>query len=303
MRAAAVRRFKGPVELLELPEPSPRPGELRVTLRAAGMNPFDWKIADGALSPGRPHVFPLVLGVDGAGVVSATGDGTPRFRLGDRVVGSFLHDPVGIGTYAESAVVPASNCVVALDGGFDLSVAAALPTAGMAALQSVDLLGVPSGGRVVLVGAAGGVGSFALQLARSRGWRVVAVARPAAHERLRALGAAETIAPEDGQALGGALEGLIDLVSDRNGFAQWARRLRPGSVAVSSVGAATPVEGLRTVSLDMQPNVADLERLVSAVREGTLTVPVARRIRLDDAPAAVEESRAGRSVGKTVIGL
>ncbi len=309
MRAAAVRKFRAPVEVLDLPAPPPEAGEVEVRIEAAGMNPFDWKIADGGLE-GRPHVFPLVLGVDGCGVVERVGAGVRGFRAGDRVVGSFLHDPVGVGTYAERSRVPERNALVRVPESVAPDAAAALPTAGMTALQALDSLAIAPGGHLLIVGASGGVGSFAVQLAHARGLLVTAVARAASHERLRSLGARDTLEPipggPDGRTQppnGVAFEGLLDLVSDRNGYARWCAWLRPGAAAASSVGAAHPLPGLRPVAIDMQPSARDLGRLLAEVEAGRLAPAIERRIRLEQVPAAIAESRAGRSSGKTVIVL
>jgi NADPH2:quinone reductase len=304
MRAVAVRRFGGPVELVEIPAPSPAAGEVAVRIEAAGMNPFDWKIADGAMRERRPHVFPLVLGVDGAGVVESQGEGASRFRPGDRIAGSFLHTPVGVGTYAEHTAVPETNCIVALPSGFSARDAAALPTAGMTALQSLDRLSVPAGGSVLIVGASGGVGSIAVSLARARGWTVVAAARTTSHERLRRLGAADTLEIEDGPLPpppGRSVDGLLDVASPPSAFEAWARWLKPGGSAVSTIGSARPLPGKQTVSISMEPSADDLRRLIAEVERGALKVPLERTIRLEDAPGAVQESRAGRASGKTVI--
>ncbi len=310
MRAAAVRSFRAPVELLELPVPSPGPNEVAVRLEAAGMNPFDWKIADGALEGRRPHVFPLVLGVDGCGVVERVGEKAKRFRVGTRVAGSFLHDPVGVGTYAEHTVAPETNALAEVPPGVEPGAAAALPTAGLAALDAIERLGLSEGRKLLIVGASGGVGSFAIQLARSRGASVVVAARPASHARLRSLGASGAIAPEAWdsakveQLAGPAgFDGLLDLVSDSQQFARWARWLRPGAVAATTVGATDPGRGVRRVAIDMRPSSRGVEELLAEVVRGTLVVPVERTISLDEVPQAVGESRAGRASGKTVIAL
>lgn len=308
MRAAAVRAFRAPVEVMDLPPPEPHAGEVGVRIEAAGMNPFDWKIADGTFEGRRPHVFPLVLGVDGCGVVERVGAGVRTFTAGDRVVGSFLSDPVGRGTYAERSVVPESNAVVRVPAGLPPKLAAAVPTAGMTAVQSLDALGVSRGDRILLVGASGGIGSFAVQLARSRGVEVVAVARRASHERLLRLGAFAVIEPtavdsEELRELSGAagLDGLLDVASDAAGFALWARALKPGAAAASTIGAATPTPGYRAVAIDMQPSSRDLARLFAEVGRGAVTIPLERSIRLEDVPGAIAESRGGRSLGKTVV--
>jgi NADPH:quinone reductase-like Zn-dependent oxidoreductase len=106
MRAVAVSRFHAPPERMDLPAPPAGRGELLVRVAFAGMNPLDWKIGEGFYEGSRPHLFPLILGVDAAGTVEAVGATVARFRVGDPVFGQFLHSPVGTGTYAELTPVP-----------------------------------------------------------------------------------------------------------------------------------------------------------------------------------------------------
>lgn len=310
VRAVAVRSFGGLPELMELPDPSPGPGELLVRLESAGINPFDWKIADGILKDRRPHVFPLVLGVDGAGTIEATGPGVRRFRAAERIFGQYLHDPVGRGTYAERVVVPESNALARIPEGLAGGAAAALPTAGMAALDALDRLELSPGRSLVIVGASGGIGSYAVPLAAKAGIRVIAVARSASHARLRSLGAERAVDIAGASPLDEVralypqgVDGLMDVASDRAGFARWAEAVRAGGSAASTVYAATPHPKVRTINVDLQPSAALLERLARAVTEGSVKPPVERTIRLAEAPAVVAEGRAGRLVGKTVIDL
>jgi len=305
-----VREFGAMPELLDLPVPAPAPGEVRVRLEGAGINPFDWKIADGALKGHRRHVFPLVLGVDGAGTVDAVGEGVSRFRAGDRVFGQFLHDPVGTGTYIEKAVVPETNAIVPTPSSVSSWEAAALPTAGMTALDALDALGLSSGETLLIVGASGGVGSFVVPLAAAAGIRVVAVARTGSHERLRSIGATETVDASLADPVSAVrairptgVDGLLDVVSDGSTFSRWAMTVRPGGSAATTVHVAGAVPGIRAVNVDLQPRAALLQRLAALVAGGRIRVPLERVIPLAEAPAAVAEGRAGRLSGKTVIRL
>lgn len=312
MRAVAVPKLRDPPRSMEVPAPTERPGEVQVRLSFAGVNPFDWKIADGALSPSRPHTFPLVLGVDGAGTVSAVGAEVRRFRVGDAVFGSFLHDPVGIGTYAELSTAPETNALAAIPEGLRPADAAALPTAGMTALTTIDALGLREGHTLVIVGASGGVGSYAVQIAAQARVRVIAVARPDAHTKLRALGAAEVVDPTRPDlagrlrgALGGPADGLADLMSDRAAFASIASLVRPGGTAASTVGGADEASlataHVRGVNIDMHPSVGLLDRLARMVVDGHVRVPIEAERPLEEAPAVIADVRAGRGRGKTVL--
>jgi NADPH:quinone reductase len=314
MRAIAVREFGGSPELMDLEAPTPETGEVGIRLLAAGINPFDWKIIDGVLKARRPHRFPLILGVDGAGVVDAVGPASRRFRVGDRICGQFLHDPVGTGTYAERTTVPESIGVAPIPSGMDPTSAAALPTAGMTALHALDTLNVPQGGTLLVVGASGGIGSFVTRLASARGLRVTAVARSGSGPRLRSMGAAEVLDYDPDHLLDRArglhpsgVDGLLDVMSNATEFARLAQLVRVGGVAASTTFVAAPEsptpEGVTKVNLDLRPSAELMERLMTEVRSRHLAIPVERRIRLEEAPEAVAESRAGRAQGKTVIVL
>ncbi len=314
MRAVAVREFRAPPEVMTVDVPEPAAGEVAVRMEAAGVNPFDWKIADGVLDGRRPHRFPLVLGVDGAGVVTSVGRSAGRFRVGDRLFGQFLHDPVGIGTYAEVATVPTGIGIAPTPESWSSVEAAAVPTAGMTALAALERAGVGPGGTLAIVGATGGIGTFATALAVAQGVHVLAAVRPEVVDRARGLGA-EWVVPlgtdeavERARALRpNGCDALLDVMDPREAFLRWAGLVRPGGVALSSIYAAPPnaPDGprARLVNLDLQPSSELLDRLVTRLRSSRVRIPVERTIPLEAAPAALAESRTGRLRGKTVIAL
>ncbi|MCX2948540.1 NADP-dependent oxidoreductase [Lentzea sp. NEAU-D7] len=259
MWAIAAADFGAELELVELPAPTPEPGQLLVRLLAASVNPFDRKVVDGMLRDSAPHRFPLVPGTDGAGVVEGSGE---------RIFGTFFRRPVGGGTYAEYVTVPSTNALAPLPEDVDPAVAAALPTAGMTALQLVESLGTAES--VLIVGASGGVGSFAVQIARAAGKRVVPIGRGDS--------------PVEADA-------LIDLVStDRSSFEANAR-YAPLAFNTNYV-SADPAQ-----NFGLKGSRELLERLVSMVRSGDLEVPIARRVPLREATGVF----AGHGPGKTVI--
>lgn len=313
MRAVAVRSFGTPLEAMDLPLPAPGPSELLVRIEASGINPYDWKIVEGILRP-RPHVFPLIAGVDAAGAVVATGTEVRRFRPGDRVFGQFLHDPVGTGTYAEFAPVPERIAIARTPSELRSHEAAALPTAGMAAFDALEQLDLRSGQTLVIVGASGGVGSLATELAAARGVEVWAVARARSVERLRQLGAHEVLDGSDPgwdgplrAARPRGVDGLLDLMSGPVEFSRVLRLVRAGGRAATTVYAAGPElgppPGVEVRTIDLQPSAALLERVSEEVVARHLAVPVERTIALEEAPRALAEVRAGRGTGKTVIAL
>jgi NADPH:quinone reductase-like Zn-dependent oxidoreductase len=193
MRAVAVTGYGATPSLIDIPVPQPGPGKVLIKLRAAGMNPMDGTLASGAWKP-MPAKFPMVLGADGAGVVEKVGEGTSRFTVGDELFGQLLIAPLGsAGTYAEYVAVTEDAPLAAVPSGLDDVVAAALPTAGGAGLALVDSLEPLADKTVLIVGAAGGVGSFATQFAANAGGHVIADTSANDAERMRAYGAVETI--------------------------------------------------------------------------------------------------------------
>jgi len=308
VRAVAVTAFGAIPELVDIPQPEAGPGEVLVRLAAAGVNPFDWKVVDGMLDGKMPHTFPLVLGVDGAGTVAAVGAGVTRFAAGDQVYGQFFHAPVGAGTYAEYVTVPEGQAITAAPASVPASAAAAVPTAGVTALTLLDEVGAGPGQRLLVVGATGGVGSFVTQLAAARGAHVIATASGDGVDRIRGLGAAETVDHHKGSIAGQLADGvdaLIDVVSAAPAFAANAGLVRAGGVAATTVFAAD-VEALaerqvRGVNVNGKPTPELLDLLAAEIDAGRLRVPVETQVPLAEAPEALALSRSGHSRGKTVI--
>lgn len=282
-------------------------------LSAAGLNPVDWKIADGMFGDAMPVAFPLVLGSDGAGEVLAIGDGVRRFTVGDAVFGQFQRPDQGGGSYGELAVTDESRLAHAARS-VTYATSAALPTAGMTAYNLVEETRVTEGTRVLIVGATGGVGTFVTQLAAGRGAEVIATARPAKAELMRTLGAAETVdhtaGPLADQVLAAHPDGvdvLIDMIGGPAEFAGLTRTVRDGGTAVSLIGSADADEltehNLRGFNFVNRPSPQLLEILAGHVDAGRLTVLVGREVALEEAPEALEASRTGRAQGKTVLAV
>jgi NADPH:quinone reductase len=310
MRAIAVSEYGAAPTLTDVPDPRPSPGQVLIKIEAAGMNPMDRTIADGGWKAMMPARFPLVLGADLAGVVEAVGEGARKFRPGDEVYGQLLIAPLGsTGTYAEYVAVSEDAPLARVPTGLNPGVAAALPTAGVTALQIVESLEPLTGKILLMVGAAGGVGSFATQFAASAGAHVIAVARAGAVDRMRAYGAAETIdhaavsVPDVVQRMyPEGIDVLVDVVSDAGGFATLSSLVGPGGTALTTRYVAdTKVlasRGVAGVNFRVAVSSGVLERLANAVVSGRIVVPPITRITLDDVPAL---NRNAHADGKTVI--
>ena len=192
MRAIAKETFGGPMAPIDLPTPEIGDGEVLIRVRAAGINPFDWKVANGALRDRMKHRFPMILGFDAAGVIERIGADVTGFAEGDEVYGYLFKPVIGTGTYAEYVGAPA-NIVARKPVNVGFAEAAALPTPGLTAMDLVDAVEIGVGETVLIVGATGGVGSYATQLAARRGAHVIATARRTDGALVRELGAVETV--------------------------------------------------------------------------------------------------------------
>jgi NADPH:quinone reductase-like Zn-dependent oxidoreductase len=312
MRAVAVRKLGDVPELMDLPKPAPGPGEILVRMRAAGVNPFDWKISDGTAMASDAHVFPLILGVDGAGTVEAVGEGVTRFSINDGVYGQFLHSPVGIGTYAEYSVAPETLGISLSPRGMYDDQAAAVPTPGMTALTAIDKLGLTKGQTLLILGASGGVGSFAVQLASNAGVTVLTSSRGPHGDYLRKLGASRfydasspNLVEDIRRAYSDGLDALLDLAQRGPAFEHTLGVLRPNGIAASTIGAATEAVvaplGFRPMNVNLQPQRELLDRLAKEFTTGRLRIPLDEKLPLAAAPDAIARSRAGTGRGKTVL--
>ena len=311
MRAIAEDEFGGPVTLMNLPIPEIGADEVLIRVRAAGVNPFDWKVADGVLKDEKEHRFPLILGFDAAGVIERVDTDVTRLFEGDEVYGYLSKPVMGMGTYAEHVGAPAA-IVARKPESVGFAEAAALPTPALTAMDLVDAVDLGDGETVLIVGATGGVGSYAVQLAAGRGARVIATARQANEAFVRELGATETIdhtRGDLGEAVRAAhpdgIEAIIDVVSDPEALGRMAGLVKEGGRIASSVSAAD-VESLALRSIEaknisMQPSAQRLEELSWMVDTGEISVRLERTFPLENAREALEESRTGHVRGKIVL--
>jgi NADPH:quinone reductase-like Zn-dependent oxidoreductase len=310
MRAITVSHYGAPPALTEVPDPQPGPGQVLIKVKAAGINPMDRHAADGAWKATMPAIFPMILGFDLAGVVEAAGEGAGKFSVGEEVYGQLKIAPLGsAGTYAEYVAVTEDAPLARIPRGLDRTVAAALPTAGVAALQVAETAGPLAGKTVLIVGAAGGIGSFVTQLAANAGGHLIAVVRADVSERMRAYGAAEMVDHTAGpvpdsvrRAHPDGIDVLIDLASDAEAFAALASLVRAGGTALTTryvadrqALASRKVAGVN-FAVDMSSR--SLERVADAVVAGKIVAPPITLIKLDDVPTLDAKAP---SEGKTII--
>jgi NADPH:quinone reductase len=308
MRAITVSSYGAHPSVTELPTPQAGAGQVLITTRAAGMNPMDMQIAGGGWQDLMPAQFPMVLGADLAGTVAEGGPGAARFAPGDAVFGQLLIPPLGsAGTYAQYVAVGEDAPLARIPAGLDPVTAAALPTAGGAALAIAEALAPLDGKIVLIVGAAGGIGSFLTQLAAQAGAHVDAVAPPAEAGRMTGYGAAETI-DRGAMPLPDAvarthpdgIDVLVDVASDAGQFAALAGHVRPGGTALTTRYVADPQAlaqvGVTGVNFALPMTVPLLDRLASRVAAGSIVPPPITRVRLDDVPAVLGRQTEGKTV-------
>ncbi|MFF3392440.1 NADP-dependent oxidoreductase [Streptomyces sp. NPDC002669] len=288
-----------------LPRPVPGPGQILVAVRAAGMNPTDWKHRAAGLFLNR---LPLVLGWDVSGVVEAVGFGVTLFEPGDEVFG-MLPYPHGVGSHAEYVTGPA-RAFAHKPAGIDHVRAGALPLAALTAHQAVvDTAAVRAGQRVLVHAAAGGVGHLAVQIAKSRGAYVIGTASAPKHDFVRSLGADEVVDYRTTDFRDAARD--IDMVLDPVSGDTRTRSLdvlRPGGVLVSLLPGTDPDEaakaaarGVRVKTLLVEADHAGMNAVAGLAASGSLRVHVEAVFPLADAARAHALGETGRTTGKIVL--
>jgi NADPH:quinone reductase-like Zn-dependent oxidoreductase len=311
MKAFALTAPNAPARVVELPVPDPPADGVLIRIRAASVNGFDVFQANGYLAM-MEHIFPAVIGRDFAGIVEASGSGSADVHIGAETLGFIpgappLHD----GTFAEF-VASSAAVLVPKPAGLSFETAAAIPLAGVTALDSVDAVAISPGDVVVVAGATGGVGSIALQLAVDRGATVLATARTGDEERVvRDLGASDTVDYSAGDTAGAirarypdGITALIDTVNRDAAFQAMAALVRDGGRIATTLGAAD-VEALgagnvRATNVRGTPTPEKLSGLAAAVEKGTLRVRIQQTFSLDSAREALAGFSAG-TLGKIIL--
>jgi NADPH:quinone reductase-like Zn-dependent oxidoreductase len=302
MLAITFSSYGGPevLQLGERPQPEPGPGQVRIAVRAAAVNPFDTKVRRGLFAPGLPASFPSIPGYDVAGVVDAVGAGVEHFAPGDEVLGGSA-----TGAYAEFALADAGS-IVAKPAAVAWDVAGGFDSVARAAKRVLDELGVAEGQTVVINGASGAVGQLAVQLARLRAATVIGTASAANTDRVHDLGAqavvygdglverVRAIAPNGVDrafdvAGRGALPDLVELVGGD-----------PGRVITIADPAAGDV-GVAFSSGQGPGDPSALSTLVDLLAAGQLRLAVQEQFPFSDAAQAQTQSESGHAWGRLVL--
>lgn len=331
MRAYALKHYGGPEGALfmDVPAPAPGPRDILVQVRAAGLNPADFKFRQGKLRAILRPKLPFVLGNELAGEVIAVGSHVTRFRVGDRVFARVAKDRAG--AFAEHACVDEDNAAH-IPQNLDFTAAAAVPLAGLTAVQALrDELGVKPGQRVFISGGAGGVGSFAIQIAKWLGAHVTTTASKRGEALVRSLGCDEVIdyTAQDISSLESRFDAGFDLIGGKT-LDQMFGIMKPGSTIVSVAALPEPQTAIRDLGgrrilsaifwlisygirsrarragiryryLFMHPSGSELSLLAELIEQGQLKVTVDRTYPFAKIAEALDYVESGRAKGKVVV--
>lgn len=331
MRALLLTRYGGPeaAELRTVPRPAPGAGELLVRVRAAGLNPVDFKTRDGKLKVIQRYALPVVMGNELAGTVEAAGAGVIRFAAGDRV---FVRVPKGsMGALADYAVLP-ETVLAAMPPALDFEAAAGVPLAGLTALQALrDELHLKPGSRVFIPGGAGGVGTFAIQIAKWLGAEVTTTASPRGRDLVERLGADVVIdyTKQDFSDHVRDMDGVFDLLGGETLVKSFGV-VKPGATVVSVAALPEPQTALKDLGrgpalaalfwlasyrlraqarrhgaryrfLFMHPSGVELAELGRLIEGGKLEPVIDRIFPFDQVHDAFAYLESGRAKGKVVV--
>lgn len=310
MKAVVFDNFVKPEELqigtVELPEV--KEGELTIRIKAAGVNPVDAAIVQGYMDGFLPHDFPIVPGWDLSGIVEEQGFGARRFDVGDEVYAYARRPVVKQGTFAEYTVIPESY-LSRKPENVSHKEAAGVPLVGLTAYQSLYEAGnLQKDQSVLILGASGGVGSFAVQLAKAKGANVIGVASEKNHSYMQKLGADETIDYKDtdiGQAVTAVKSKGVDLIFDCAGgdtLKQSLPALKNSGKLVSILNKGDDISSdIDFEYVFVEPNAKQLDHLREIIEAGDLNIYISNTFSLEETPRALEDIQNLHTKGKMVI--
>jgi NADPH:quinone reductase-like Zn-dependent oxidoreductase len=306
MKAIRIHNYGRPevLQYEDAPRPKPQVGEVLVRVHAAGVNPIDWKVREGEMKDIWPHTFPLILGWDLSGVVEELGKGVSQFKIGDDVYG--LPDPTRGGANADYIVVRESELALKPKSLHHIR-AAAVPLAALTAWQSLfDAAQLQPEQRVLIHGAAGGVGHFAVQLAKWKGAQVIGTASAKNHEMLYELGADELIdyTQQRFEDVARNIDIVLDTIGDETQERSWSV-LKRGGILVSLIQPPSEDKakklGVRAAIVASHPNGEQLAEISKIIDAGKLAPVIDRILPLSEARRAHELSQSGHTHGKIVL--
>jgi len=306
MRAIRIHNYGGPevLQYEDAPRPKPQAGEVLVRVKAAGVNPIDWKVREGHMKDFWPHKFPLILGWDLSGVVEKVGPRVSQFKRGDEVYS--LPDPTRNGAYADYIVVREPELALKPNSLHHIR-AAAVPLAALTAWQSLfDTAQLQPGQRVLIHAGSGGVGHFAVQFAKWKGAYVFATASTKNQDLLRKLGVDKAIdyTQQRFEEVARNIDIVLDTLGDDTQERSWSV-LKKGGVLVSLVQPPSEERakelGVRAALLGARPNGAQLAEIAKIIDSGKLAPIIDRILPLSEARRAHELSQSGHTHGKIAL--
>ena len=306
MKAIRIHNYGGPevLQYEDAPRPKPQAGEVLIRVHAAGVNPIDWKVREGHMKDFWPHKFPLILGWDLSGVVEELGRGMSRFKIGDEVYS--LPDPTRNGAYADYIVVRESELALKPKSLHHIR-AAAVPLAALTAWQSLfDTAQLQPGQRVLIHAGSGGVGHFAVQLAKWKGAYVFATASTKNQDLLRELGVDQAIdyTQQRFEDVARNIDIVLDTIGGETQERSWSV-LKKDGVLVSLVQPPSEEKakklGVRAAIIGAQPNGAQLTEIAKIIDSGKLAPVINRILPLSEARRAHELSQSGHTHGKIAL--
>lgn len=331
MRAIAYTKYGGPevMDILEFPIPQPGPNEVQVRVAGGGLNPLDYKERDGALKMVLGFNFPAIAGNEFSGVVSAKGSAVSAFNVGDEIICRIQKDRMD--SFSEYVVVPADICAKA-PKSVSLVHAGGLPLAALTALQAFEKMDLKAGEKVLITGGAGGVGQFAIQLAKVRGAIVTTTASPAGFEYVKAAGADHIINYRDEEIPKDSFDKCFDTVGGKALHEQVIPSIHRGGIVISvggpptpgcldfllpwwkrpivnaalyagawSVSCASSAAGVKYEYFFMVPSGEQLTYLAKLVDEGKLKINVEATHPFLEFREAYKQLESGRAKGKIII--
>ena len=306
MKAVRIRKYGGPevLQYEDAPRPHPQAGEVLVRVHAAGVNPIDWKVREGYMKDFWSHEFPLILGWDLSGVVEEVGPRVSQFNKGDEVYS--LPDPTRNGAYADYVVVRESELALKPHSLHHIR-AAAVPLAALTAWQSLfDTAQLESGQRVLIHAGSGGVGHFAVQLAKWKGAYVFATASTKNQDLLRKLGVDKPIdyTQQRFEDVARNIDIVLDTIGGETQERSWSVLKKRGNL-VSLVQPPSEEKaeelGVRAAIIGAQPNGEQLAEIAKIIDSGKLSPIIERILPLSEARRAHELSQSGHTHGKIAL--
>jgi NADPH:quinone reductase-like Zn-dependent oxidoreductase len=305
MKAIRIHKYGGP-EVLQYEDarrPKPKPGEVLIRVHAAGVNPIDWKVREGYAKDFWTHKFPLILGWDLSGVVEEVGSGVSRFKKGDKVYS--VSDASRDGAYAKYIAVRESEIALKPKSLHHVH-AAAVPLAALTAWQALfDAAQLEPGHRVLIHAASGGVGHFAVQLAKWKGAHVIATASKKNHGMLHELGVDQAIdyTTQRFEDVARDVDIVLDPIAGETQERSWQVLNRGGILVSLHQDAAEKAKalGLRAAFVVHKPNGAQLAKIAAVIDSGNLKPVVNRVLPLSEARRAHKLSQSGHIRGKIVL--